>query len=390
MIRYQAVASVLAALTAALTVGGSAGASASAVAAAPTTAPAGSWNSVPLPGSVVSPSRLTSITAVSPASAWAAGYSGSLPLMLHWDGSNWAPQSLPSVDDTTSSDLEGVSAAGLDNAWGYGINFFAPAGVGSGFLIHWNGGSWVDVPLPSGIAGFEVKAISAEPGGGVWVMSNGGTQNVLAHWDGHAWTFTDVPADIDAIHAAASGVCAAGGVAVGPEILRWDGTRWTVIPGPSSGPGDNSFTDVLAVSPRDVWASGSYCAQTNAAGQCTAFGAQLAHWNGARWDVVEHQPAFAGAETLSPDRLGNPQWAGLSVPDATSASYDFFNGATWSPVTGAAMPAGRINTVTAHIPGTNATWSTVNDGVLPVVAINYGTAGADARARLVTGRDSSR
>jgi hypothetical protein len=91
------------------------------------------WQQVPSPGTGV----LASVTATSPRSAWAAGYSDDRsfrPVMMHWNGTTWKNVPVP----PGTSDLYGVAATTARNAWAVGDTRKATTTL----TIHWNGSAW--------------------------------------------------------------------------------------------------------------------------------------------------------------------------------------------------------------------------------------------------------
>lgn len=126
---------------------------------------------------------------------------------------------------------------------------------------------------------------------------------------------------------------------------------WTVL----RSPGTTAVTQVLAVSPTDVWTAG-YTFNAVAGVLVSVVG----HWNGSAWSLVS-APASVLAEglSISPDESGQPQWVGTESLSTTNTTYAYYNGSSWSTVSGATPRSGAfgVNAVTAHIPGTNATWA---------------------------------
>jgi hypothetical protein len=57
-------------------------------------------------------------------------------------------------------------------------------------------------------------------------------------------------------------------------FLHWDGSAWTVVPGPAGMSGDRFFGGIAAISPDRVWAVGAW------------HGTLAVRWNGLRWRVV--------------------------------------------------------------------------------------------------------
>jgi hypothetical protein len=78
---------------------------------------------------------LSSVTASSPASVWAAGTVGTASV-LHWNGTSWAPESTPASPDGQPI-LNGISAVrgSATEVWAAGITL--PSGGGyHTFAIH--------------------------------------------------------------------------------------------------------------------------------------------------------------------------------------------------------------------------------------------------------------
>src|SRR5271169_1387320 len=85
---------------------------------------------------------LSGVAATSAGNAWAVGgtHHGAV-LILHWDGSNWAPQAGPRLRG--GAFLNSVAATSARNAWAVGA-----AGTKT-LILHWNGVNWRRVPSPS-------------------------------------------------------------------------------------------------------------------------------------------------------------------------------------------------------------------------------------------------
>ncbi|HEX4063355.1 MAG TPA: hypothetical protein VHY58_20270 [Streptosporangiaceae bacterium] len=96
--------------------------------------------------------ELYGVSAVSATDAWAVGigddqdHSGQT-LVLHWNGSKWSQASAPPVP-TFATQLNAVSAASGQDAWAVG-QYYSPADVDQPLILHWNGSSWSRQKLPS-------------------------------------------------------------------------------------------------------------------------------------------------------------------------------------------------------------------------------------------------
>jgi len=321
----------------------------------------GVWRSVPLPRTVTEPAALYSVTAVSRSSAWAAGQeslgrASSRGLILHWNGLRWVKERLPGPPVFALTVISSVSAA---DAWALGYET-----SGTPVILHRLRGTWRDVPVPPDLQGWNVDTIAGGRLGTAWVWGYNGSRFgfVLEHWDGAAWHRIAVPfadwGDMRVLRSAGpAGIWAAGDTTTGgSEVLHWDGRSWSQITGPP-----NTFlglTDVLVRQPRDIWATGEYCLAAQPGIGCTSGGAQIAHWNGGRWDELVRQPSIGSATTVSAGASGQPLWAGLDVSNPARILYDHFDGHHWSVIP--STPLRSINDVssfTTHIPGTVATWA---------------------------------
>lgn len=114
-----------------------------------------------------------------------------------------------------------------------------------------------------------------------------------------------------------------------PLAMRWDGTSWKIVPGPTPGPaGTNYFQDVVAFSATDVWASVS-------AGPNDKPIPNLVHWDGTRWTVAQ-LPAIdeSGADFYAISGSGpNDVWAvgsvGCSQCKTERSIALHYNGVDW-------------------------------------------------------------
>lgn len=101
-------------------------------------------------------SGLIGVTAISPADAWAVGFTNTAgdfgndqaPVSVHWNGTNWAqvPTPDPIGPNNGSTVLPGVGAAGPSSIWAVGeYSHNEPGGLGNPhtLILHWSGTRWV-------------------------------------------------------------------------------------------------------------------------------------------------------------------------------------------------------------------------------------------------------
>ena len=133
---------------------------------------------------------------------WAIGTGG---LLLHWDGTDWRPQTVP-----TTADLMGIWGSGPDSIWV----------VGTGGVLHWDGSTWTAGPSAP------VDAVWGSSATDVWAF---GAPNFF-HWDGTQWTSSPSPLSSTRRVRAAWGARANDIWAVGTAgtFVHWNGIAWSV------------------------------------------------------------------------------------------------------------------------------------------------------------------
>ena len=115
-------------------------------------------------------------------------------------------------------------------------------------------------------------------------------------------------------------------------ILRWNGTRWSLVPSPNPGPMLNGLNAVAAVSPAYAWAVGSYGNSV-----CATAATVILHWNGTAWVQVKSPNAGACNELDAVTTISaSNAWAvGGSCKFAVNTCHTLilhWNGITWSKV----------------------------------------------------------
>jgi hypothetical protein len=285
---------------------------------------------------------LQGVTALSPADAWAVGWtnvvSGSATLAEHWDGSAWQR-----VQTTTRvpGGLLGVSAAGSDDVWAVGTT--GPKTI----TEHWDGTTLSAVPSPSPSAFDNVlNGVAAVSPTDVWSAgylddpASGEPSTFVLHWDGSAWARVSspnagrhIPTFLYAISAAsANDIWAVGWrslITGGADAfaIHWDGTGWheVAVPSPT---GHDVLYGVSAISASDVWAVG----QREVEGQ--PFQPLVEHWDGSSWSVVDPPPLdetggylFAVSMDATDDGFAVGYQAGA---DGNLTLVEHWDGSAWS------------------------------------------------------------
>jgi hypothetical protein len=135
---------------------------------------------------------------------------------------------------------------------------------------------------------------------------------------------------------AANDVWAVGAVGSQTLILHWDGSGWTIVPGPGPSPSRNELHGVAVIAANDAWAIGHY--DDNGEDKPLAL-----HWNGSAWSIVATpQPQvdhtyLTGLAAVS----GSDLWAVGYTRDFSNQTVPLtlhWNGSAWSlvpaPLTG--------------------------------------------------------
>ncbi|MGI8587363.1 MAG: S-layer homology domain-containing protein [Chloroflexia bacterium] len=308
------------------------------------------WSIVPTPN--VGTGEFYAVSALSGSDVWAVGYynnSNSIPqaLVEHWDGTAWSivPSPNPGSADNL---LWGVSALSGGDIWavGYYLNLSnAPQTLAE----HWDGTAWSIVPSPNpGSADNHFYGVSALASGDVWAVGDYSNDNYMhqtltEHWDGTAWSVISSPNPgsydnhLNAVSALASGDVWAVGSSYtnnyGPRQTlteHWNGTAWSVVPGPSPSNSYNYLVAISALANGDVWAVGFYA-------------------NGSYLTLVEKYGGPCGGPTATPTATN------MALATATSTVTNTAMPASNTPastVTNTAMPPSSTPMSTAtNTPG---------------------------------------
>jgi hypothetical protein len=171
---------------------------------------------------------------------------------------------------------------------------------------------------------------------------------------------------------------AVGGAESGPVFLRFDGSKWSVIPSASPAR-DKGLEAVSSLTPSDAWAVGASTVPTSDEGSVTQ--ALIEHWNGTTWDVSPMPVTLGslmGVSAIAPDDV----WAvGQGLTSMGSHGYTSFplilhwNGISWDPVA-SPEPEATLRNVSASsstdvwIVGDTALlhWNGVSWTVVPIPA----------------------
>lgn len=237
---------------------------------------------------------LFSVHGTSATDVWVAGSADGggtgEPTLIHYDGAGWTRRDLSAlglagtdfwwVHARTSSDVlvggengtivryDGASftrmttpgtgivfgmwAAGADDVWAVG----GQSGGTAGFVWHWDGSAWRDVPLPAGHPDAAVFKVWGLGPSDVWFC---GLMGTLLHWDGSALTEVASPTtrSLFTLHAVGGEVAVVGG-AGSATLLRGTGGTFVDVTPSEDGVPPAQMNGVWLTAPGEGFAVGIY------------------------------------------------------------------------------------------------------------------------------------
>ncbi len=296
---------------------------------------------------------LRGVGAVSASDVWAVGaYSNNnsqtQTLIEHWDGLSWSV--MPSPDMGPGSYLGGVAVVSGSDIWAAGMYHNSSANRDQTLIEHWDGSAWSVVPSDNfGCNCGTFEGITAVSANDVWAVGYhddsdvGAYRTLIEHWDGSAWSVVPSPnaSTYDNYLQAVSGVSNDDLWAVGRYrystseseyktlTMHWDGSMWSVVPGPDTGTGYTALTGVAAVSANDAWAVGRY--HNSTVGRDLTL---IEHWDGSAWSVAsspnvgDHSNYLTGVTAIS----SNDVWAVGYTGNGSHTLTVHWSGGVWSVV----------------------------------------------------------
>jgi hypothetical protein len=227
----------------------------------------------------------------------------------------WTGQPRP-VTGTRDETLHGVVAISPRDVWAVGVAGELPIGGVPGFvyldqirILHWNGSTWMDAhppqprwtypsPFPPAaaqhVSGGFLFAVAASGPDDVWAVGSG-VGPLAMRWNGSRWRVVptaNLPSDgrrsadfsgvaaVDADDAWAVGEWTNGRGVPRPLIEHWDGRGWRFVP--TDDLPNGTLSAVSASGPNDVWAVGRWMSRTNASSEHTL----AVHWDGRTWTRI--------------------------------------------------------------------------------------------------------
>jgi len=285
-------------------------------------------------------------------SAWAGGdiWPGHTPLLYRWNGSAWHRVKLPAQVDKSFTDLDATSDK---NVWAFGGDNDS-SGKPAFKAFHWNGKAWkASVIQRKDVYLWDAEVVSSS---NVWLSVDDYTgRGQLRQWNGRTWRSVSVPgvSRLYSLHFTSAKNGWAVGIRTngkGAIALHWNGKSWkpTTLPRIAM-PKDAAFSlsSVTALSPRNVWAVGSYI---RLVGDDEERHPVVLHWNGSKWSRQAGPNKKFDLSALAPDGRG-----GLWMKGGVDWLVHFRSGRwTTVPFPGAPGAPGAYVSVDAlaNVPGT--------------------------------------
>ncbi len=238
------------------------------------------WRLVPSPNPPSSPeSKLLGVAVVSSTDIWAVGTYivglRSQTLTEHWNGSSWSIVSSPNAQ-ANENYLISATAVSSSDVWAVGY-YQITGGNAQQVIERWDGTNWSIVPGsdPGGSAQNFLYAVAAVSSTDIWavgyyVNSSQHFLTLIEHWDGQQWNVVLSPNRHMANSSYLFNIAAVSSTdiwAVGDYqvnnltqnlIEHWNDKKWSIVPSPNAGTGDNVLYGVAGDASHDIWAVGFY------------------------------------------------------------------------------------------------------------------------------------
>ncbi len=260
--------------------------------------------------------------------------------IVNWNGSSWAPMTLPALKGST--DIAGISASSATDAWAVGqtcndLNFKCNV-----LLLHWNGTTWSQVTVRHLASIFpDLYAVTDLSPTDAWAVGSSFLGSLALHWNGHSWVNVPVPGNsgfnqgIDAVAAipGTSEIWALEAASGGQLMLKWNGSEWIgfSLPPETGKLSYYTVSGVSASSTSNAWDVGYSFSSSGTEPSLTV------HGTNRRWTTVSSPSPKPVNELFgvvtSSDSSAFAVGVGFSPFQATAAGLLLqWNGASWSKV----------------------------------------------------------
>lgn len=250
----------------------------------------GTWSLADGPNPGTETNELLSVDASEPNDVWAVGRtasgSGDRPFAIRFDGTQWSEVELPA--ELTGS-LTGVEAVSPTDVWAVGYQGDPSASLERASILHWDGAVWslVDAGRADGSGRSLLRDVAALAPDDIWAVGYLHRRPLVIRFDGQAWTRLET--DVEGLANAIEPVTPDDAWAVGTPIQHFDGDGWVRERGI---PRDGELSAVAAISPTDLWAVGHRPAKQDSTRTL------VLRYDGTRWTTVDG-PTVPGSDALT-------------------------------------------------------------------------------------------
>ena len=309
----------------------------------------GGWTAATLPATTTN-ELLYGSSCASATACVAVGFAKQrAPLILTWDGTDWA-RTYPPKPSTGTAELSGVSCYYANRCMAVG-SMTSSSGVPLPFTEQRYGTGWKiqPAPIPSGEIEAQLSSIACPAVN--WCMATGvgytagpdgyAASGLAEEWNGTDWTVVPMPTvgsttAVYGVSCTSASFCAAVGSSDNSKnhesavIESWDGTSWSVQPTPPPLQGAANGSDLNGVScsaPNACTAVGQYY---TAAG---AVDASVMRWDGTTWAKQAFQLDRSVFQVSCSSATSCVALGTTQARDAGLPQLFHWNGTDWATVT---------------------------------------------------------
>ena len=250
--------------------------------------------------------NLNAVSCASETDCVAVGASNAGTLAERWNGEDWTIQATPNPPGSPGGALNGVACTSASFCVAVGGRLDNAGHQVATLAERWNGKSWAIQPTPNPAPGSLFGGVACTSAS-FCVATGGGPAGTLAErWNGRSWAIQRTPNPspggfLAGVSCTSMVACtAAGGLngtsSSGPATLaeRWNGTKWTIQPTPSTGTPGSFFNSVACTSASSCTAVG---ALTDSFGNAVV-DTLAERWNGRSWHI-QPTPVLPGLQLVN-------------------------------------------------------------------------------------------
>jgi hypothetical protein len=205
-------------------------------------------------------------------------------------GTSWAKYNSPPSPGSGFNNLRGICAISASDIWAVG--FYHDGTSYQTLAVHYNGSTWSSVTTPHPGTNDYLYGVACVGGSDVWAVGNVDSSSLIIHYNGSSWSQVTSPSPGSSLNFLEGVACYSGSecLAVGEHrdtspvtfsswSVYYNGTSWTTKSTTNSGTGDNVLASVDYVGESTwAWAVGFYDKpneETN-----------VMRWDGSSWSLT--------------------------------------------------------------------------------------------------------